>query len=262
MNESRKNAKKRMPPAVFDVEDFLRPTDTDLRSALNSLLGSAEGVGTTTPRPAPELSPDPKLRSDIKLIPDPNSIAASNLGPAADLPGQPLIEVVSVYPSKPIAPSQIRQASKLEPPIKLKPAPSLEVGSSSSSKKRQFAVRCAVSVSDGHSRAEQTLYETMWKEGAALDDRSRTLTIGFLTLGRLAGLSESNARINLRSLIRKLAVEQYSGYVCEQSTGYTWRVFSPESVLQRRSAAGLIWYTKRTLAVVFVDPEDQDRRLT
>lgn len=86
-------------------------------------------------------------------------------------------------------------------------------------------------------------------------DGSRLITIGMLALARLSGLSESNARINLRSLQRKLAVEEHSTFVCENSLGRTWRVYSPEQILTRRRAAGLLWYMKRTLAVVFVDPE-------
>lgn len=261
MNESRKNAKKRLSAAVFDVEDFLRSTDVDLRSALNSLLGSAEGIGPSVSPSPPKLEPGSKADSGINIIPGPKLVAEPELNPASDVLVKPLADTPE--PSlRSLIPVQVRAESKLEPGLKLSPGSSSDAGNSLAKKKRQFAVRRALSVSDGHSRAEQILYETMWKEASVLDDTSRTLTIGFLTLGRLAGLSESNARINLRSLIRKLALEQYSGYACEQSMGYTWRVFSPEAVLERRSKAGLIWYTKRTLAVVFVDPNHQDRRLT
>lgn len=121
--------------------------------------------------------------------------------------------------------------------------------------KRKFAIREASTVADGHSRAEHDVYLALWNEGAPQLDGSRLITIGMLNLGRLAGLSESNARINLRSLQRKLAVEEHSTFVCENSQGRTWRVFSPEQVLARRRAAGLIWYMKRTLAVTFVNPE-------
>lgn len=144
---------------------------------------------------------------------------------------------------------------KLKPDTKKGPDTPSTIGSS---RKRSFAVRRATCMADGHSRAEQMVYEAIWKAADPQEDGTRILTIGFLSLGRLAGLSESNARINLRSLIRKLAVEQHSTYVCEQSTGYTWRIYSSDAVFSRREAAGLIWYAKRTLAVVFVDPQTQE----
>ena len=44
---------KKHPPEPFDVGDFLRPTDTDLRSALSSLL-HGQAIG---PQPIPDLLP-------------------------------------------------------------------------------------------------------------------------------------------------------------------------------------------------------------
>jgi hypothetical protein len=153
-----------------------------------------------------------------------------------------------------IPPAKLNPAVNLHPGINLKAAvksaPDLQVGP----KKRNFAIREANTAADGHSRAEHDVYEALWREATPQFDGSRLITIGMLALARLSGLSESNARINLRSLQRKLAVEEHSTFVCENSLGRTWRVFSPEQILARRRAAGLIWYMKRTLAVVFVDP--------
>ncbi len=122
-------------------------------------------------------------------------------------------------------------------------------------RKRSFAIREATTAADGHSRAEQDVYMALWNQAEAQLDGSRLITIGMLALARLSGLSESNARINLRSLQRKLAVEEHSTFVCEQSQGRTWRVFSPDQIVARRREAGMIWYMKRTLAVVFVNPD-------
>ena len=116
-------------------------------------------------------------------------------------------------------------------------------------------MRLAETASDGHSRAEEQIYKELWEAGEADGDGSRILTIGYVTLGRLVGLSESNVRINVRSLIRKLSLEEHTTYHCEAGRGRTWRIFSPERILERRREAGLIWYSKRTLAVVFVDGE-------
>jgi len=115
-------------------------------------------------------------------------------------------------------------------------------------------VREAYGASDGHSRAEQDVYHACWEIGIPQTDSSRLLTMGMAALARHAGLSESNARLNLRSLVRKLALEEYSTYVCEQGLGRTWRIFSPDQVFERRAHAGLRFFMKRTLAVVFVDP--------
>jgi hypothetical protein len=73
-------------------------------------------------------------------------------------------------------------------------------------------------------------------------------------MARMVRLSESNARINVRSLIAKLAIEEFGDYNCEKSTGRTYRIFNYSEILKRRREAGLLWYMRRTLAVVFVDP--------
>jgi hypothetical protein len=74
-------------------------------------------------------------------------------------------------------------------------------------------------------------------------------------MGKLTGLSESNARINLRSLVQKLAVDEHTTYDCAAGQGRTYRVYHPVEILRRRDEAGLRWVMRRTLAVVFVDPE-------
>ena len=107
---------------------------------------------------------------------------------------------------------------------------------------------------DAHTRAEQQVYEYLWENAKPLDTVSRTLTIGFGVLSRLVRLSESNTRINLRALVAKLAVEEAGAYNCERSVGRTYRVFNYSEILRRRREAGLVWYMRRTLAVVFVDP--------
>ena len=56
------------------------------------------------------------------------------------------------------------------------------------------------------------------------------------------------------SLIAKLAIEEFGDYNCEQSVGRTYRILNYSEILKRRREAGLLWYMRRTLAVVFVDP--------
>ena len=74
-------------------------------------------------------------------------------------------------------------------------------------------------------------------------------------MGKLTGLSESNARINLRSLIQKLAIDEHTTYDCAASQGRTYRLYQPAEILRRRHQAGLSWVMRRTLAVVFADPQ-------
>jgi hypothetical protein len=108
---------------------------------------------------------------------------------------------------------------------------------------------------DAHTRAEQHVYECLWQNGKPLDEISRTITLGFGAMAPMVRLSESNARINVRGLIAKLAIEEIGDYDCERSVGRTYRVLNYPEILRRRREAGLLWYMRRTLAVVFVDPK-------
>jgi hypothetical protein len=95
----------------------------------------------------------------------------------------------------------------------------------------------------------------LWENAAPADDISRLITLGFASMGKLTGLSESNARINLRSLIQKLAIDEHTTYDCAASQGRTYRIYHSAEIVRRRHAAGLSSVMRRTLAVVFVDPE-------
>jgi hypothetical protein len=94
----------------------------------------------------------------------------------------------------------------------------------------------------------------LWESATPHDSVSRLITLGFASMGKLTGLSESNARINLRSLIQKLAIDEHITYNCATSQGRTYRIYEPAEILRRRHTAGLRWVMRRTLAVVFVDP--------
>ncbi len=162
--------------------------------------------------------------------------------------------------STPIAGLNLISPASLTADLKLDPRPILtpEVPlAPSSSLKRSFPVRQMKLAQDAHSRAEQAVYQRLWESAKPFDDISRVITIGFGGMARLVGLSESNARINTRSLISKLAIEEQGSYDCERGTGRTYRIFSYQEILNRRKEAGLTRYQRRTLAVVFVDEHDQ-----
>ena len=219
--------KRKRQPEEFDVAEFLRESDDDLKSALNSLLRTAE--------PGPEVEPalnfipeSPiELSTPANLVPDPFSGAAANLDPPATF-----------------TPKHIEAGGNLVSGLNLVPGP----------RKRRFAIREMTRTQDAHTRAEQYVYECLWEAASSYDEVSRAITIGFGAMARLVGLSESNARINLRSLIAKLAIEEIGAYNCERSVGRTYRILHEAEILRRRREAGLRWFMRRTLAVVFVDP--------
>ena len=257
----------------FNVADFLRPTDTDLRSALTSLLhGNAQGTIPEPPsstEPAPDIIPGPEfnqaiLGPDIKLISEQLLTGGPSLGPPpALLPGSySLPAPMQIAASISTLPLNLGAGVIKEPVVNQSPGlslvPPINVSTPTALQRKKVpAIRRAESVADGHTRAEQQIYEALWSWAKPLDDVSRTITMGFAAMARLVRLSESNTRINVRTLIQKLAIEEHSSYDCAQSLGRTYRLFNYMEILQRRRAAGLEWYIRKTQAVIFVDPVTQ-----
>lgn len=245
-------AKRKQQPEPFDVTDFLRPTDEDLKSALNSLLRtraepSQSEIHAASPVASIKLTPGLNLRSGATSVG-----RASDLAPASHSDQEPnSIGGLKLRPGLNLRETALGG----EPGINLTPGPELsgQILKAPTSKRR-FPIREMRLAQDAHSRAEQQVYQSLWENARVLDDLSRVITIGFGTMARLVRLSESNARINLRSLIAKLAIEEYKQYICESSVGRTYRVFNYSEILRRRKEAGLTWYMRRTLAVVFVNP--------
>ena len=274
-------SRRKRQPEQFDVVDFLRESDGDLKSALNSLLRSPvaqaddndaiSGPGLKLV-PAPAIlegvdqgeMPAAFLRADLTLGPGPELTGETQRNTDPDLnivPGPELTETPTALPSPP---SSSIPDTKLRPGIDLPTArsnsPQTTLPSttpeSNEPKKRQFPIREMKLAQDAHTRAEQQVYEYLWQNAKALDEVSRTITIGFGAMARMVRLSESNARINVRSLIAKLALQEFRDYNCEKSLGRTYRIFNYSEILKRRREAGLLWYMRRTLAVVFVNPSN------
>jgi hypothetical protein len=118
--------------------------------------------------------------------------------------------------------------------------------------RRKPRIREALTVQDGHSLAEQAVYEAMWTAGKPYRDESRILTIGLRTLAELSRMAYSNCKANVRSLVAKLALDELPGF--SYTDGRTYIIHGEREILRRRQAAGLT-HVLRTRGVVFVDPQ-------
>lgn len=116
---------------------------------------------------------------------------------------------------------------------------------------RRIRIREAVTVQDGHSLAEQAVYDAMYRAGKPYQGDSRILTIGLRTLAELARMAYSNCKANVRSLVAKRAIEEGEGF--SYTDGRTYVVYSFREILRRRKAAGQT-HVIRNRGVAFVDP--------
>jgi len=248
-------SRRKRQPEQFDVVEFLRESDGDLKSALNSLLRSPAALpkdDDTKPIPGLKLVSGPgisALHEIENVTPGPELIPLLNLAPGTEL----ILENLTGDPGVNLGPDSELISKEVEPahaPTSITPPTS----QSAEPKKRRFPIREMKLAQDAHTRAEQQVYEYLWQNAKAIDEVSRTITIGFGAMARMVRLSESNARINVRNLIAKLAIEEFRDYNCERSLGRTYRIFNYSEILKRRREVGLLWYMRRTLAVVFVNP--------
>jgi hypothetical protein len=112
---------------------------------------------------------------------------------------------------------------------------------------RKGRVRKALTVEDGHSLAEQAVYEALWKvalpvqrnNGEALSE-DRTARIGYHRLAQMTRLSWVSVKANLRSLEKKLAIEVTGSENSATREGKCYRVYSRQAILERRERYGLV----------------------
>jgi hypothetical protein len=113
---------------------------------------------------------------------------------------------------------------------------------------RKGRVRKALTVEDGHSLAEQAVYEALWKvalpvvqrnSGEALSE-DRTARIGYHRLAQMTRLSWVSVKANLRSLEKKLAIEVTGSENSATREGKCYRVYSRQAILERRERYGLV----------------------
>jgi hypothetical protein len=167
---------------------------------------------------------------------------------------------------RPVAPAEIAPASVPSPVPKSAPlrAP------------RRSRIVKANLVEDGHSLAEQAVYEALWKVGQPLTDGDRMVRIGYHRLAQATRLSWVTVKTNLRSLEKKLAIEVVGSENSATREGKCYRVYARTAILERRRLAGLEW-VRRTRGVELLsqaamnitragnsalDAEDQDQEET
>jgi hypothetical protein len=120
-----------------------------------------------------------------------------------------------------------------------------------SSLSRQGRIRKATMAEDGHSLAEQAVYEVLWQASSPvndLDDADRTIRIGYHRLAQMTRLSWVSVKANLRTLEKKLAIKVTGSENSATREGKCYLVYSRSSILARRKQAGLEW-VRRTRGV-------------
>jgi hypothetical protein len=118
--------------------------------------------------------------------------------------------------------------------------------------RRRPRIREAVTVQDGHSLAEQAVYDAMCREGKPYRSDARILTIGLRTLAEISHMAYSNCKANVRSLVAKLALDELPGF--SYTDGRTYIIHGEREILRRRKEAGLT-HVLRTRGVAFVQPK-------
>lgn len=153
-----------------------------------------------------------------------------------------LDEALGVHPS-PVT-SELPGLITLEPvtsvragPITSEPVTSKKIGPAP-------AAHRARTVQDGHSMAEQHVYDTLWREARPTLEEYREITIGYRALAEKARLHRNTIDRNLGSLQAKMAIEIIKAEDRAENIGRTYRVYGFRNILNRREAAGLIWFIK------------------
>ncbi len=185
--------------------------------------------------------------------PEASALKASALNPMALETSAPVISQVSREPA------DVGESTAPQSAARGSAAPdlsALDIDASESTAlelfpRRRVCIRDASTVQDGHSLAEQAVYDAMYRAGRPYQGDSRILTIGLRTLAELSRMAYSNCKANVRSLVAKLAIDEQPGF--SYTEGRTYTVYSFREILRRRKTAGLT-HVIRTRGVAFVDP--------
>lgn len=205
------------------------PLNLDIESGAAD-LSSANSRAAETSAPLIEQPQDSPKLPDINVL----------SGRSPKLPSAPELDIL--VSSALDLPAFELDASDIDAP---------EITALGSFSRRRIRIREASTVQDGHSLAEQAVYDAMYRAGRPYRGDSRILTIGLRTLAEFSRMAYSNCKANVRSLVTKLAIDEQPGF--SYTEGRTYVVYSFREILRRRKAAGLT-HVIRTRGVAFVDP--------
>ncbi len=109
--------------------------------------------------------------------------------------------------------------------------------------------RC-VFAQEAHTPGEQAVLSGLYRLGKnprfgrVLSDGSLRVCVSLVELGRQIAMHETNVRVNVRSLIKKLAIEQVRAEDKKQQSAREYHVYTLKQILERRRVAGLEWVVK------------------
>jgi hypothetical protein len=125
--------------------------------------------------------------------------------------------------------------------------------------------RC-VYVQDAHTSGEQVLLTTLTRlgkhprYGRAEKDGACIVSVSTKELAVQAAMHESNVRLNLRSLLKKLAIELVEYEDKKKQTARVYRVLPFKQILERRRAAGML-YVIKSHGIKFITKDETDSLL-
>jgi hypothetical protein len=264
MKPSKLQATRKPPPLSVEEELAELLADPTLKPSI-SFLGLREFPAS--PRPATKTVADTDSVSPTETVPDTESVSGTQ--PQQNTKKRILLNTLT--PLEAVTPTNSRWGTKTsagsvpatysvagtdsvpgtDPVSPTDPGPGLL--KSISARYQKPKPRQAIRVEDGHSHIEQHVYEVLWQTASPYNEQARMITIGFGMMSSLMRLSLNNCRLNVRSLIRKLAIEELREELCQQGVGKTYLIYAPDVILQRRHQAGLGWVI-RTRGVAFVHP--------
>ena len=135
--------------------------------------------------------------------------------------------------------------------------PAVTVLSQHASQNRK--VRRCVLAQDGHTKAENQIYDVLWNSKTAIVDpdapsRAKLVRMGYMELSKKALVDKKTAKQNIATLIAKLTIEVAEDYDSQTMTSRLYRVFNYPIVLERRAKAGLT-HVIRDRRVSFTTPQ-------
>ncbi|MFZ0393715.1 MAG: hypothetical protein WCF17_12200 [Terracidiphilus sp.] len=101
-------------------------------------------------------------------------------------------------------------------------------------------------VQDGHTAAENAVYDYLWLMGDTETEYTRAIRIGAAQIAEGTAMSKASVHRALKGLRAKLAIEVAEDHEAVTMTPRTFRVYSHTVILAAREAAGLRWARRRS----------------